>query len=83
MSQVTNTYETYDAVGNREELANKIYQITPEETPFLSLIGRKPVSSVHPEWQIDTLGAIDLANNQPEGNDWTYDAITGNLELLA
>ena len=69
MAQVANTYETYDAVGNREELADKIYQITPEETPFLSLIGRKPVKTVHPEWQIDTLGAIDLTNNQPEGND--------------
>jgi len=76
MAQVANTYETYDAVGNREELADKIYQITPEETPFLSLIGRKPVASVHPEWQIDTLGAVDLANNQPEGNDWTYDAVS-------
>ncbi len=76
MAQVANTYETYDAVGNREELADKIYQITPEETPFLSLIGRKPVASVHPEWQIDTLGAVDTANNQPEGNDWTYDAVT-------
>ncbi len=76
MAQVANTYETYDAVGNREELADKIYQITPEETPFLSLIGRKPVASVHPEWQTDTLGAIDLSNNQPEGNDWTYDAIS-------
>jgi hypothetical protein len=76
MAQVANTYETYDAVGNREELADKIYQITPEETPFLSLIGRKPVASVHPEWQIDTLGAIDTANNQPEGNDWTYDAVS-------
>jgi len=76
MAQVANTYESYDATGNREELADKIYQITPEETPFLSLIGRKPVSSVHPEWLIDTLGAIDTNNNQPEGNDWTYDAIT-------
>lgn len=76
MAQVANTFETYDAVGNREELADKIYQITPEETPFLSLIGRKPVASVHPEWQIDTLGAVDTANNQPEGNDWTYDAVS-------
>jgi hypothetical protein len=75
MAQVANTYETYDAVGNREELADKIYQITPEETPFLSLIGRKPVASVHPEWQTDTLGAVDTNNNQPEGNDWTYDAV--------
>ena len=76
MSQVTNTYETYDAVGNREELADKIYQITPEETPFLSLIGRKPVSSVHPEWQIDSLASPDTDNNQPEGNDWSFSAIT-------
>lgn len=76
MAQVANTYETYDAVGNREELADKIYQITPEETPFISLIGRKPVVSVHPEWQTDTLGSVDTANNQPEGDDWTFDAIT-------
>lgn len=75
MAQVANTFETYDAVGNREELADRIYQITPEETPFLSLIGRKPVVSVHPEWQTDTLGSVDTSNNQPEGNDWTYDAV--------
>lgn len=41
----------------------------------MSLIGRKPVSSVHPEWQLDTLGAVDTNNAQPEGNDWDYDAI--------
>lgn len=76
MAQVTNTYESYDAVGNREELADKIWQITPEETPFLSLIGRKNVVSTHPEWQVDELGAVDTDNNQPEGQDWSYDAIT-------
>lgn len=76
MAQVTNTFETYDAVGNREELADKIYQITPEETPFLSLIGRKGVVSVHPEWQTDTLAAPSTSNNQPEGNDWSFQAIT-------
>lgn len=76
MAQVANTYETHDAVGNREELADKIWQITPEKTPFLSLIGRKSVKSTFAEWQTDTLGSPDTANNQPEGNDWTYDAIT-------
>ena len=76
MSQVTNTYETYDAVGNREELADKIYQITPEETPFISLIGRKSVASTHPEWQTDELATPVTTNAQPEGNDWSYDAIT-------
>lgn len=76
MAQVANTFETYDAVGNREELADKIYQITPEETPFLSLIGRKPISSVHPEWQTDALGSVDTSNNQPEGDDWTFSAVS-------
>lgn len=76
MAQVANTFETYDATGNREELADRIYQITPEESPFLSLIGRKPVASTHPEWQTDTLGSPDTDNNQPEGNDWSFDAIT-------
>lgn len=32
--------------------------------------------STHPEWQIDTLGAVDTSNNQPEGNEWDFDAIT-------
>ena len=76
MAQIANTFETYDAVGNREELADKIYMITPEETPFVSLIGRKSVASVHPEWQTDTLGSVDLNNNQQEGNDWSYAAIS-------
>ena len=55
--------------------------ITPEETPFLSLIGRKPVASTHPEWQTDTLASPDTANNQPEGNDWTFDAIVATARV--
>lgn len=81
MAQVTNTFETYDAVGNREELADKIYQITPEETPFVTLIGRKSVASTHPEWQTDTLASPDTDNNQPEGDDWSFDAITPTVRV--
>ena len=74
MAQVSNTWETFDATGNREELADRIYRITPEETPFLSLIGHVPIKTTHPEWQTETLATPDTANNQPEGNDWTYQA---------
>ena len=81
MAQAANTFETYDAVGNREELADKIWQITPEKVPFLSLVGRKSVSSVHPEWQTDTLGSPDTSNNQPEGNDWSYDPIVATTRV--
>lgn len=76
MAQVTGTFETYDAVGNREELADRIYQISPEETPFISLIGKKSVSSVHPEWQTDSLATPSTSNNQPEGNDWVFSAVS-------
>jgi hypothetical protein len=81
MAQAANTYETYDAVGNREELADRIWMITPEKTPFLSLVGRKSVASVHPEWQTDTLASPDTANNQPEGNDWSYDPIVATTRV--
>jgi hypothetical protein len=76
MSQVSNTYETFDAVGIRETLANTISMITPEETPFLSAIGKRSIDGTHPEWQTDTLSTPDTDNNQPEGNEWTYQAIT-------
>ena len=81
MAQVSNTYETYDATGNREELADKIYMITPEKTPFLSLIGRKDAKSIHPEWQTDVLATPDTDNNVPEGNDWSFDAITATTRV--
>lgn len=45
------------------------------------MIGRKSVKTVHPEWQTDTLATPDTANNQPEGNDWTYDAITATTRV--
>jgi|SRR5215217_3308691 len=72
---IVNTYETYDAKGLREELANTISMITPEETPFLSAIGERKVSSVHPEWQTDTLATPDVTNNRPEGSDWSFQPI--------
>ena len=58
-----------------EELADKIHNITPEETPFMSLIGHSPCKTTHPEWQIDSLASPDSSNAAPEGNDWTYDAL--------
>ena len=81
MAQVANTFETYDATGNREELANKIYNITPHETPFLSLIAHRQVKTVHPEWQTDTLRTPVTTNAQPEGNDWTFDALTATTRI--
>ena len=41
MSQVSGTYSTYDAVGEREDLSDIIYNISPTDTPFMSGIEKK------------------------------------------
>lgn len=75
MAQIANTFATFAAVGNREELADAIYNISPEETPFVSSIGKGKASSVFPEWQTDALAAA--ANNKVEqGNQAAVAAVT-------
>lgn len=81
MAQIAATFETYDAKGVREELADKINMIDPEETPLRSMIGQVAITSTHPEWQLDTLATPDVNNNSPEGNDYTYDAITATTRV--
>lgn len=81
MAQLANTFESYDAVGNREELADMIWNLDPDETPFMSLIGRKSVKSVHPEWQTDGLAAINLNNNYAEGAEFVIDASSATTRV--
>lgn len=41
-----NTFTQYDAIGNREDLSDIIYDISPMETPFASGISRTSASAV-------------------------------------
>lgn len=67
MAKVTNAFETRDAVANREDLSNVIYNIDPTSTPFLTTIGRRNVSNVNFDWQSESLDAVDGANAVEEG----------------
>jgi len=81
MAIVTNTFTTFDAKGIREDLSNVITNIAPEETPFMSNIGRETVSNSLYEWQTDTLAAA-AANKQLEGDDVTsFDAVTATVRM--
>jgi hypothetical protein len=71
----TNMLQTYTVVGMKEEVDDKIYRVSPEETPFVSMIGRDSVDSTTPEWLRDTLRAPG-ANAAIEGADATYAAQT-------
>jgi hypothetical protein len=81
MAIVTNTFTTFDAKGIREDLSNVITNIAPEETPYMSNIGRETVSNSLFEWQTDTLASA-AANKQLEGDDVTsFDAVTATVRL--
>lgn len=63
------TYTAYDSVGNREDLTDVIYNISPTETPFMSSIGKTKATAVYHEWQTDSLAAATTANAAIEGAD--------------
>jgi hypothetical protein len=71
MAAITNTYTRFDAKGVREDLSNVIYQISPEETPFMSNVGRENVTNTFYEWQTDDLASAVTTNAQIEGDDIT------------
>ena len=81
MAIVSNTFTTYSAKGIRENLSNIIYNISPEETPFQSNIGKDSVQNTLYEWQTDALQAA-ATNAQLEGDDiGTYDPVTATVRM--
>ena len=63
MAAPTGTYQGYTAIGEREDLSDIIYDITPLDTPFMSNVARSSASAVYHEWQTDSLAtaAVKLA----------------------
>jgi hypothetical protein len=80
MAIATNTFTTYSAKGIREDLSNVIYNISPEDTPFVSNIGKGSISNTAFDWQTDALAAA-AANAQLEGDESAYDAVTATTRL--
>jgi hypothetical protein len=82
MSQTANTFDTFAAKGIRESLSNVIYNISPEETPFMSNIGRENVKNTYFEWQTDSLAAASTTNAQVEGDDVSsYDSTAATVRI--
>jgi uncharacterized protein DUF5309 len=81
MALPTNTFATYEAVGNREDLSDVIYRIDPTDTPAMSGFEREKATAVNHEWQTQALAAVDTANAVLEGDDATTDAATPTVRL--
>jgi len=80
MAQPSNTFDSYDAKGIREDLENVIYDISPEETPFYSSAKKVSASNTFHEWQTDSLRSSQ-ANAHIEGDDTTANAMTPTTRM--
>lgn len=60
---------TYAAVGNKEDVSDIITNISPDQTPLYSRLGRTKATQTIHEWLEDSLGEAE-ENKQPEG--YTY-----------
>lgn len=80
MAAPTNTVTTVSAIGNREDLADIIYDISPMDTPFLSRASKSRATAVYHEWQTDSLDAA-ATNQKVEGDDATAASFTATTRV--
>lgn len=80
MAQPTNTMDSYDQNGIREDLADVIYDVSPEDTPFFSACAKTGASNTYHEWQTDALRA-SAANAHIEGDASTATARTATARV--
>ena len=80
MAQPTNTFDSYDAVGIRENLSDVITNISPEETPMYSSAKKTKATNTFHEWQTDALRA-SADNAHIEGFDTDAEARTATTRL--
>lgn len=81
------TYQTYTAIGMREDLSNVIYNISPTDTPFMNSVGKTSATAVNHEWQTDSLAAVatNALVEGAAGSDITVSPTTrlGNLTQIS
>ena len=70
MTTPTATLQTFQAIGNREDLTDAIYQISPLETPGVSMLSRVTAKAKYHEWQTASLPAAAV-NSLIEGDSFT------------
>jgi hypothetical protein len=81
MALPTNTFTSFSAIGNREDLSDIIYNIDPTETPFASGIERVKTAATLHEWQTQALAAANSTNSVLEGDDAANDTTTATVRL--
>ena len=81
MAVASATTTRFEQAGEREQLTNKIYNLAPMATPFMTAIGRGPAATnTKVEWQTDDLA--DAAENAAlEGDTASYITADATVRL--
>ena len=80
MSVPTGTFQTFQAIGNREDLEDVIWDISPTETPFQSRVKKGKAKATFHEWQTDALDAA-ATNAAIQGADAVTNTATPTVRL--
>jgi len=81
MTAPTGTFLTTAAIGNREDLTDTIYRISPTATPFISLAAKGKASNTLHEWQTQDLASAVTNNAQVEGDNASAKTVTPTVRL--
>lgn len=71
---------TYTGAGLAEDFQDVIFDISPEETPLISMAKKNKASATLHQWQTDTLTAAG-SNRQSEGLDATFGTLPATTVL--
>ena len=80
MAAPTNTFLTTAAIGNREDLTDAIYRISPTQTPVLNMASKSKATNTLHEWQVQELASA-ADNAQAEGDNASAKSVTPTVRL--
>lgn len=81
MTAPTGTFLTTAAIGNREDLTDIIYRISPTMTPFLNLASKSKATNTLHEWQTQDLATAVTNNAAVEGDNASGKTVTATVRL--
>lgn len=76
MAVPTNSLQTYQSTNNAENVTDIVMNVSPIDTPGLTLAKKTTAEATYTQWPIESLSAVDSANANIEGDDATVDAST-------
>ena len=80
MAAPSSTFLTTSAIGNREDLSDAIYRISPTQTPVLNMASKTKATNTLHEWQTQDLASA-ASNAQAEGDDAAAKTVTPTVRL--